>query len=120
MTFFFFFFFFFFFAFQFLGGGPGPLGPPPGHAPATSGSKSLISANMHFASAIIANHFLPGTRHCIIIFGNFFRGGGAKFKFVPGRQIPSLRHCKHRSILQNMHIFKEKLYKFSKFSLKCD
>ena len=29
----FFFFFFFFFAFHFLGGSPGPLGPPPGHAP---------------------------------------------------------------------------------------
>ena len=27
----------------------------------TSGSKALISANSHFASAIIANHFLPGT-----------------------------------------------------------
>ena len=26
----------------------------------TSGSKALISANSHFASAIIANHFLPG------------------------------------------------------------
>ena len=28
----------------------------------TSGSKALISANSHFTSAIIANHFLPGTR----------------------------------------------------------
>ena len=27
----------------------------------TSGSKALISANSHFASAIIANHFLPGS-----------------------------------------------------------
>ena len=26
----------------------------------TSGSKALISANSHIASAIIANHFLPG------------------------------------------------------------
>ena len=26
----------------------------------TSGSKALISANSHFASAIIANHFLLG------------------------------------------------------------
>ena len=34
------------------------------------------------------------TRHFIIIFfGIFLRGGGAKFKFAPGRQIPSPRHC---------------------------
>ena len=26
--------------------------------------------------------------------GFFLRGGGAKFKFAPGRQLPSLRHCK--------------------------
>ena len=26
-------------------------------------------------------------------FRNFLRGGGAKFKFAPGRQIPWLRHC---------------------------
>ena len=33
-------------------------------------------------------------RHFSIIFRNFFEGGGgAKFKFAPGRQLPSLRHC---------------------------
>ena len=30
------------------------------------------------------------TRHFL---GIFLRGGGAKFKFAPGRHIPSLRHC---------------------------
>ena len=24
-----------------------------------------------------------------------WRGGGAKFNFAPGRQLPSLRHCPH-------------------------
>ena len=27
-----------------------------------------------------------------IILKNFLRGGGAKFNFAPGRQLPSLRH----------------------------
>ena len=38
-------------------------------------------------------HDQLNSRHFIIIFYDFFEGGGAKFKFVPGRQIPSLRHC---------------------------
>ena len=39
-------------------------------------------------------HDQLNTRHHIRIFlGLFFeKGGGAKFKFAPGRQIPSLRH----------------------------
>ena len=31
-------------------------------------------------------------RHFNIIFEIFFWGGGAKFNFAPGRQLPSLRH----------------------------
>ena len=38
-------------------------------------------------------HKQLNARHFSIIFRNFFDGGGAKFKFAPGRQLPSLRHC---------------------------
>ena len=39
-------------------------------------------------------HDQLNTRHYVIIFlGIFLRGRGAKFKFAPGRQILSLRHC---------------------------
>ena len=38
-------------------------------------------------------HDQLNTRHYIMIFLGIFFWGGAKFKFAPGRQIPSLRHC---------------------------
>ena len=31
--------------------------------------------------------------HFNIILKNIFEGGGEKFNFAPGRQLPSLRHC---------------------------
>ena len=31
------------------------------------------------------------------ILKNIFEGGGAKFNFAPGRQLPSLRHCYYTS-----------------------
>ena len=37
-------------------------------------------------------HNQLNTRHFNIIFYEFFEGGGAKFKFAPGRQLPSLSH----------------------------
>ena len=40
------------------------------------------------------------------ILGIFLRGRGAKFKFAPGRQLPSLRHCSSANL------------KLQKFTLK--
>ena len=39
----------------------------------------------------------------MIFLGIFLRGGGAKFKFAPGRQIPSLRHWKDWIITKKLN-----------------
>ena len=52
-------------------------------------------------------HDQLNTRHYIRVFLGFFfeKGGGAKFKFAPGRQIPSLRHCELFTLNSSIHSY---------------
>ena len=68
----------FFFAFQFLEGGPGPLGPPPGHAHVSCMpilSHSAITERIQWEYYIHGMHAVPPQKICIYVRGG---GGGAR------------------------------------------